>query len=102
MATLTPALDERPPGPASVARFGVTRGSTVEENARCGTAALRNADNIVASTSTVFVRQRHDDAMRDALGRSMDGRNVCQQFVRTALLLRTSGSLVRNLLARPS
>ena len=46
MATLTPALDERPPGPASVARFGVILGRTVE-NARWGTAARRNADNIV-------------------------------------------------------
>ena len=46
MATLTPALDERPPGPASVARFGVTLGRTVE-NARWGTATRRNTDNIV-------------------------------------------------------
>jgi hypothetical protein len=47
MATLTPAFEERPPGPASVALFAVTRGRKVE-NARRGVADALKADNIFA------------------------------------------------------
>lgn len=50
MATLTPALDERPPGPASAARFAVTRGMTVENARAWGTAARRKAADNIAST----------------------------------------------------
>jgi hypothetical protein len=56
MATFTPALDERPPGPASVARFAVTRGMTVENARAWGTAARRKAADNIASTA--FVRGR--------------------------------------------
>lgn len=61
MATLTPAFDERPPGPASVARFAVTRGKKVE-NARWGTATRLNADNMVAPRLKRFVRRATHEA----------------------------------------
>jgi hypothetical protein len=47
MATFTPAFEERPPGPASVALFAVIRGRNVE-NARQGVADALNADSILA------------------------------------------------------
>ena len=73
MATLTPAFDERPPGPASVARFAVTRGKTVE-NARWGTATRLNADNMVAPRLKRFcaksdarggVKYRHNNYVQE-------------------------------------
>ena len=75
MATLTPASEERPPGPASVARFAVTRGNTVE-NARWGTETRLNADNMVASSSTrVFAMKQR----RTLTGGGQTKQNVKEQ-----------------------
>lgn len=72
MATLTPALDERPPGPASVARFGVTRGRTVENARRWGTAPrLANADNMVS----MFVCKHDAACIERTLSREMAKRD---------------------------
>lgn len=59
MATFTPALEERPPGPASVALLGVTRGMYVE-NARGGIPDALNADNMVVFLSTGCWPRRSD------------------------------------------
>ena len=68
MATLTPAFEERPPGPASVARFGVTRGKTVE-NARWGTATRLNANNMVAPRLEALCEAESDARQARAKGR---------------------------------